>query len=843
MNLWGAGPLIAAAMLSGAGGAHAAAAGHPIHDGRAGLPQIRSVPQSAPPAGQGGSTPSASPSPTVASVSQPSPSPGLVETGPGRWVTTFPVYSTSSSCPGPVTSYWLQTSSPNRLIQGRLAAKPITQPAASPAPKGVSSPVPKGVSSPVPGSACEVTVRFSGLDKVPVSAVLAIDQAGSSTSLQLTVNRTVTLFYYLGIPLIAGGALALAMVLASLLRVRLYGPDLKPLRPWECAYWSKTLNASGAWSASDSWATNISGTLVIIGSVIAALPVSAAAFFPGVILDRFIPVNFAVGAILAAAPLVFGVLYTLQTARVAAATVDATLTLPASVQAILACPADAALERNTTLCVGSTERRLDQEVTARLGAGTVAMPGTSRIHLAADTAVTLPAGTDVIAFPAGGAARWRVLGWGIRRWFRDTPVSVISLPRGARATLEPVDVHLPAGQPPAFAGPASIRLPRWTRIRLPGGPAVWLLQSARAGLPPDAGGSVPASMLRSVLARETWVTFPGPVVLAGGTTATVPPGAARHAGLIGAGPGVPDLLTIVLPQGTTAGLPDRVRARFEMAPEVSEMISVPSGATITVAGDATVTWADNGVTMTRTVQFGKGIQVPPGSGITVMPAGLGTQARMVIPNTTDLAVSAASTLRISGGPGALVLAEGDLLPAGQAGPGGPPAAAAHHHQAAKADAAKADAAKADAAKAARVVRYPVDISTENGAKISVVGTADVTLPQGTVIRAPRRPAARPLPRDVHLQAPQGSSTLVGTVAIVLAAAAVTMFGIGMEAGLACVLTFGLSAASQTWRWVMLAGSILIGLFVLWYAVAAVQALADPRPGSALSSTGGTSFTL
>ena len=610
MNLWGAGPLIAAAMLGGAGGAHAAAAGHAIHDGRAGLPQIRSVPRSAPPTAKSSSTPSASASPTVASISQPSPSPGLVETAPGRWVTTFPVYSTSSSCPGPVTSYWLQTSSPNRLIQGRQAAKPITQPAASP--------VPKGVSGPVPGSACEVTVRFSGLDKVPVSAVLAIDQAGSSTSLQLTVNRTVTLFYYLWIPLIAGGALALAMVLASLLRVRLYGTDRHRLRPWKSAYWGKTLYASGAWSASDSWATNISGTLVIIGSVIAALPVSAATFFPGVTLDRFIPVNLAVGAILAAAPLVFGVLYTWRTARVAAATVDATLRLPASIQAILASPADAMLERNTTLCVGGAEKRLDQEVTARLGTGAVAVPGTSRIHLAADTVVTLPAGTDVIAFPAGGAARWRVLGWGIRRWFRDTPVSAISLPRGARATLEPVDVRLAAGQPAAFAGAASIRLPRWTRIRLPGGPVVLLLQSARVGLSPDAGGIVLASMLPSVLAQETWVTFPGPVVLAGGTTATVPLRAARDAGLTGAGPGLQDLLTIVLPAGTTAELPDRVKARFEMAPEVSEMIFVPSGATITVAGDATVTWADNGVTITRKVQFGKGIQVPPGGRMTVL---------------------------------------------------------------------------------------------------------------------------------------------------------------------------------------------------------------------------------
>ena len=179
------------------------------------------------------------------------------------------------------------------------------------------------------------------------------------------------------------------MVLASLLRVRLYRPDRHRLRPWQRGYWGKTLNASGAWSASDSWATNISGTLVIIGSVIAALPVSAATFFPGVTLDRFIPVNLAAGAVLAAAPLVFGVLYTWGTARMAAATVDATLTLPASIRAILASPADAALERNTTLCVGGAEKRLDQEVTARLGTGAVAVPRTSRIHLAADTAVAL----------------------------------------------------------------------------------------------------------------------------------------------------------------------------------------------------------------------------------------------------------------------------------------------------------------------------------------------------------------------------------------------------------------------------------------------------------------------
>jgi hypothetical protein len=114
-----------------------------------------------------------------------------------------------------------------------------------------------------------------------------------------------------------------------------------------------------------------------------------------------------------------------------------------------------------------------------------------------------------------------------------------------------------------------------------------------------------------------------------------------------------------------------------VVPPITETIVVPSGATITVAGDATVEWTDNGEEQpTVHVQFGKGIQVPPGSRISVMPGGAGTPAWMAIPNTGDLAVSAASKLTISGGSGALVIAEGDMLtdPAGQANP---PAAAAH----------------------------------------------------------------------------------------------------------------------------------------------------------------------
>ena len=315
-----------------------------------------------------------------------------------------------------------------------------------------------------------------------------------------------------------------------------------------------------------------------------------------------------------------------------------------------------------------------------------------------------------------------------------------------------------------------------------------------------------------MLTRKARVTFPDEVALAGETTATVSPWAASEAGLID--PGQRDSITIVLPKGTTAKLLGGVTARFEGIPGTTEMIVVPSGAAVTVTGDAVVIWTDHGVKRLKEVQFGKAIQVPPGSRITVLPGHAGTSARLTIPGTSDLVVSAGSTLRINGGPGALAIARGDTL----------------------------HATDADAHKPVTAVRYPADISTKDGAKISVVGTADATPPRGTMIATPRRPTA-PLRRDRYVQTPQSTNVLVGTLGMVLAAAMVTMFGIGMEVGLACVLTYGLSAASLVWRSLMLAGSILVGVFVLWYAVSAVRALADPRPGSAMSSTGGTSFTL
>ena len=171
-------------------------------------------------------------------------------------------------------------------------------------------------------------------------------------------------------------------------------------------------------------------------------------------LDRFIPVNLLVGAILAAAPLAFAVLYTRWTAHNPAATADATLTLPTSVQAVLVSPADAVLRKGTVVRVGGMGESLDKLAIAHLEPGTVAAARSTRIRLAAGTVIMLPAGTAVTARPTDADVRWRVPGWGIRRWFRRTPLTAgvtLTLPEGVRATLED-DVYLPVDQPAPLGG-------------------------------------------------------------------------------------------------------------------------------------------------------------------------------------------------------------------------------------------------------------------------------------------------------------------------------------------------------------------------------------------------------
>lgn len=74
------------------------------------------------------------------------------------------------------------------------------------------------------------------------------------------------------------------------------------------------------------------------------------------------------------------------------------------------------------------------------------------------------------------------------------------------------------------------------------------------------------------------------------------------------------------------------------------------------------------------------------------------------------------------------------------------------------------------------------------------------------------------------------------------AALFTMLGIGAEIGVAGVLAF-LSDAATLGRWLGFALILLVAVFALYYGATAIRALADPQPGSSMSATPGTSFTL
>jgi hypothetical protein len=53
----------------------------------------------------------------------------------------------------------------------------------------------------------------------------------------------------------------------------------------------------------------------------------------------------------------------------------------------------------------------------------------------------------------------------------------------------------------------------------------------------------------------------------------------------------------------------------------------------------------------------------------------------------------------------------------------------------------------------------------------------------------------------------------------------------------------LSEASTFGRWLAFVLLFAVGIFTLTYSITAIRTLADPQPGSSMSSTAGTSFTL
>ena len=129
-----------------------------------------------------------------------------------------------------------------------------------------------------------------------------------------------------------------------------------------------------------------------------------------------------------------------------------------------------------------------------------------------------------------------------------------------------------------------------------------------------------------------------------------------------------------------------------------------------------------------------------------------------------------------------------------------------------------------------------------GAKLTVNGTANVVLPTDTNVTAPRRAEYR-LEAGRHVLVPQGSNTMVANMRLVIVSALMTIFGIGVQVGIAGRAPLRLLRCQPDRPLARAALVVVVAVFTLFYSTTAIRTLADPQPGSSLSAVSGTSFTL
>jgi hypothetical protein len=312
----------------------------------------------------------------------------------------------------------------------------------------------KAVGTSPDGSACAVTVRFTGLTPVPVTAALVVSLAGTSASVALTVSRGVTLASYLAVPAAAGG-IAVALYLLLLLAVSTCDWQGKRHHLFSGDWWKHPIAGSGTWSAGDSWATNITTGLVVVSTFLAATTASSS-LFPGVALDRFAIVNILAGIFVVAAPVLFGILYTFFTGRNPGPSADSAVYVPGGGRVLLRVPSGAVVAPTGQMNVSGNP---DGTSTPNPSSGTSYQIAPGSLLL-----VSRPAPTGTSASPAGtvvafsGTSDIGVLPGAVvdivpepaDEWYPGTvsagdPPFRLSPADGAKLTVTgTADVHLPA---------------------------------------------------------------------------------------------------------------------------------------------------------------------------------------------------------------------------------------------------------------------------------------------------------------------------------------------------------------------------------------------------------------
>ena len=91
----------------------------------------------------------------------------------------------------------------------------------------------------------------------------------------------VTLFDYLGIPASTGAGIAVLSFLLSAWLIRRNDKDTEQGPPGLRDWLQRPILGAGAWTANDSWATNISTGLVVVAAVLGATSAAWHAIRPG----------------------------------------------------------------------------------------------------------------------------------------------------------------------------------------------------------------------------------------------------------------------------------------------------------------------------------------------------------------------------------------------------------------------------------------------------------------------------------------------------------------------------------------------------------------------------------
>ena len=419
----------------------------------------------------GASTRAAAATPSVSVTGVGTASPVLRQVGPATSATTVLVTDADSSCVQATTAqYWLATR-PYGVLSGA----------------GVPGPTGTVAGTGPDGSACEVTVTFSKLAQVPTSAALVIDQSGASASVSLTVSRDVTLASYLGEPAIAGG-IAVGLYVLLLLFVTIYDWQGGKHYLVDKAWWRHPVIGSGAWTAGDSWATNISTGLVVVGTFLAATTATNS-LFPGVALDRFTIVNVVAGVFVVAAPVLFAILYAFFTNRDPGPSADSVVKVPPTEQVVLRVPSGATMTMValTTVRGGLAPGPVNAGSSYQIAPGSViaitpaaAEDSAAEDSTAEDSTAEATAGVKIIAFSGTsdlGVLPGTTVHIGTERAYPvvagDLPVS-ISATGGAKITVTgTADVNLPAHaiiSGPRRADNLQSRTDRW--LLLPQGSSV-----------------------------------------------------------------------------------------------------------------------------------------------------------------------------------------------------------------------------------------------------------------------------------------------------------------------------------------------------------------------------------